>query len=309
MRALLLVLCTAGCGLIAGVDRFEAVDNEADDSGAFEASAEETRVDAGDDAGASVDTATAADTTPPQDTAAPIDTGPTMCLSTPTKQVAIGTWSIDATEVTNAQYAAFLAATAGDMSGQPSYCSENTSYVPSGAWPAPASKCDHPVVNVDWCDAYAYCRWAKKRLCGSPAGGATPSDGMGPTSAAASQWFAACSANGIASYPYGNAWAAGNCVDNAFDGTGGTSATDTTRAVGSATKCRGVAGAYVEIHDMVGNVREWEDSCGDYKKFDDDCRTRGGSFTDPGDKASCASATPLKRKETAANVGFRCCSP
>jgi formylglycine-generating enzyme len=311
MRAWLLLLAAlaGGCGLVAGLDEFEAVND--DDTGVFEVASDETSMETSItdttmvedvlDSGTTVDTGVV-------DTA-PVDMGPPTCIATPAKMISMGAWSIDAIEVTNAQYAAFLTAVGTDTTGQPAQCVGNTSYVPTVGWPASAAKCDHPVVYVDWCDAFAYCKWAKKRLCGNPSGGATPADGSGPITAATSQWYAACSVNGIAKYPYGDAWASATCVDNSFDGTGGTGTTDTTRVVGTATKCHGVAGAWAEVLDLVGNVREWEDACNDSKDLDDDCKTRGGSFAMAGDKANCVTTESNKRKVTAGDLGFRCCSP
>jgi sulfatase modifying factor 1 len=70
------------------------------------------------------------------------------------------TFCIDATEVTNAQYRAFLAAKGSDLGGQPETCTWNTSYLP-GVWPVPPTLDGFPVVTVDWCDAHAYCAWAE----------------------------------------------------------------------------------------------------------------------------------------------------
>src|SRR5262249_6416251 len=78
-----------------------------------------------------------------------------------------GTFCIDATEVTNGAYKAFLAASP-DPSAQPAFCGWNTDYSPSSFY----GPDDHPVVYVDWCDAYAYCEAAGKRLCGAIGGGA-----------------------------------------------------------------------------------------------------------------------------------------
>lgn len=72
-----------------------------------------------------------------------------------------GAYCMDATEVTNADYAAFLAANP-PTSGQVAWCAWNTSYLPPFGWPA-TGKENHPVVRVDWCDARAYCKWAGKR--------------------------------------------------------------------------------------------------------------------------------------------------
>jgi formylglycine-generating enzyme required for sulfatase activity len=54
---------------------------------------------------------------------------------------------IDRTEVTNAEFARFVAA---------------TGYKPAGAWKNDGDKL--PAVNVTWADAGAYARWAGKRL-------------------------------------------------------------------------------------------------------------------------------------------------
>src|SRR5262249_39830790 len=76
-----------------------------------------------------------------------------------------GRFCIDATEVTNAQYAAFLA-TNPQTSLQPARCTSwNGTY--AGAYVGPLTgRDDYPVVGVTWCDAFAYCKWAGKRLCG-----------------------------------------------------------------------------------------------------------------------------------------------
>jgi hypothetical protein len=96
---------------------------------------------------------------------------------------ASGRYCIDSTEVTNAHYAAFLA----------------MSPTPSSGWPAPVDQGRHPVTFVDWCDAFAFCRWAGKRLCGKIGDGANaPAD---LANAAKSQWFNACTAGGTKAYP------------------------------------------------------------------------------------------------------------
>ena len=81
-----------------------------------------------------------------------------------------GTYCMDSTEVTRDQYKAFAGIS---PSGQPAFCGWNTTYTPvqktggqcsKGEWP-PGSNGALPVVCVDWCDAYMFCKWAGKRLC------------------------------------------------------------------------------------------------------------------------------------------------
>lgn len=84
--------------------------------------------------------------------------------------VDVGTYCVDSTEVTGRQYLEFLAAKAGDTSGQPVDCSWNTTFEPA----ADIDPNEYPVAFVDWCDALAYCTWAGKRLCGKIGGGPLP---------------------------------------------------------------------------------------------------------------------------------------
>jgi hypothetical protein len=93
--------------------------------------------------------------------------GPAMV---PAGAFALPTMCIDATEVTNAHYAAFLASSPAPGSG-PGACTWNVRYEPLFHWPPPPERAAFPVVDVDWCDAFAYCAWAGKRLCGDPGGG------------------------------------------------------------------------------------------------------------------------------------------
>jgi hypothetical protein len=196
---------------------------------------------------------------------------------------------IDATEVTNAQYFDFLYAT--DVGPQPTECSTNDSYKPGGDWPAPPNRADYPVTDVDWCDAWAYCNWAGKRLCGRLDGGAlAPGQLSDPT---ASQWFYACSRGGTRSTPNGSMTI---CNSHSAD-------------IGQllpsgATK--GCEGGYTGIFDMVGNVAEWIDAC---VTLDGGrtCYLQGGSFADA--VQSCATLYPWNRTDSDFDYGIRCCSP
>jgi len=195
-----------------------------------------------------------------------------LCVA---KQVSVPAgFSIDATEVTRTQYAAWLA-TNPPTTGQSSTCAWNTTFEPpSCAWP-PASKGNHPVVCVDWCDAFAYCKAIGKRLCGSIKGGPTPwtSDDV----ASISQWYNACSAGGTTNFPYGGATTGGDGYD-ALACNGAESGHSGTVPVASLSDCQSSAAGYKGVFDMSGNAWEWEDSCDGTEGETDSCRRRGGGF-------------------------------
>jgi hypothetical protein len=82
-------------------------------------------------------------------------------------------YCLDAYPVTRAEYAAFVAAKNGDMSGQVTECVGNATYEPPdrdstglGCVANTTADPTNAVECVDWCDANAYCVWAGKRLCG-----------------------------------------------------------------------------------------------------------------------------------------------
>jgi len=216
---------------------------------------------------------------------------------------------IDSTEVTNAQYEEFVNAKNGDASGQISACSTNASYVPSSAWPAATDEFNWPVAYVDWCDAYAYCAWAGKRLCGKIGGGTN--DYAAFADANLSQWYRVCSNGGRNTYPYGGTYDPTKC--NGYGGpdgcNGGTSQTCSRVDVGTYTECQGV-GAYAGVYDLSGNMLEWEDSCSiDPTTNASICRIRGGAIYAQGaSDMSCDTDTYNERlDDTAPGIGFRCC--
>jgi sulfatase modifying factor 1 len=220
----------------------------------------------------------------------PVGQGPSMVL-VPGYQGG-PSFCIDSTEVTDSQYVAFLSAS--DAGAQPSYCAFNSGFIPSGG--APPSD-DFPVVFVNWCDAYAYCAWAGKRLCGGIGGGSVryqASDGSDPTK---DQWYAACSQDGMLQYPYGMTSQPGYCDVPPSGGR---------VQVGAFTLC---VGGYPGMFDMVGNVQEWEDSCSDTMGSMDSCVLRGGSFLNP-NNANCPHyQLVIQRDFENDDIGFRCCWP
>jgi formylglycine-generating enzyme required for sulfatase activity len=167
---------------------------------------------------------------------------------------------------------------------------------------------------VDWCDAYAYCKWAGKHLCGKIGGGTNGFSDY--ATATLSEWFNACSAGGAQKYPYGNAYDGTACVDSDYDGTLGFSAvSDVLRPVGTATRCHGTISPFDAIYDLSGNVWEWDDSCNGVTGSGDYCYERGGSFPNGTGQPSsgvldlaCDYGGLQNRSSFSFNAGFRCCA-
>lgn len=200
---------------------------------------------------------------------------------------------IDSTEVTNEQYAAFLAAKGNDTSGQRAECAWNKSYQPADA----IGDDKRPAVNVDFCDAAAFCDWAGERLCGDLSGGPLAITNPNLTDPAKSQWYLACAGPDKTEYPYGNDKKADYCNEY--------SSGDMANA-GEFTKCEG---HYPGVFDLVGNAAEWIDSCVDDPGGDhslDTCALMGGSYLR--DDFDCSSQFTQPRNDTAGVFGFRCCS-
>jgi formylglycine-generating enzyme required for sulfatase activity len=212
---------------------------------------------------------------------------------------------VDATEVTSKAYKAFLAAADPPQPGsQPQpQCSWNTSYS-SGVALGPD---ESPVHAVNWCDAYAFCSWASKRLCGAIGGGPTSFDGY-PGSPSASQWFNACSQGGQNAFPYGNQYQPTWCNGAPLDAGG-------LVPVASLPHCEG---GYPGLFDMSGNVSEFLDSCSTTPDTScgtgddcDLCLLVGGGFlsgADGGSNIACAYANEVYRKSQYVDNGLRCCA-
>jgi formylglycine-generating enzyme len=144
---------------------------------------------------------------------------------------------------------------------------------------------------VDWCDAQAYCTWARKYLCGGPRG-ATLTSEASLVDDTVSQWFRACSAGGTRRYPYG--------PDHVTDACNDDTASPVLTPVGTFTACEGgVAG----LRDMVGNVAEWTNA---YLPSVASAAAQGGGIADL--YADCSRVERLPIQRTYPSVGFRCCS-
>lgn len=240
------------------------------------------------------------------------------CPDHPTVSLTGGptSFDIDTHEVTRDAYAAFLEADV-TLDGQDEVCAWNRDFAPETDPDPDRTGCmeseqvcqgdgcgSHPQVCIDWCDAVAYCRWRGKRLCGARGGGGVATDME--DEAAVSQWFAACSAEATAAFPYGDTHVEQQCNDGAAN-------LDTTAPVGASPDCVTASG----IFDLSGNVAEWTDSCsenGSKPRFQN-CAIRGGSYVSDANVLSCAlgddgnTITTRDREDVSPTVGFRCCSP
>lgn len=202
---------------------------------------------------------------------------------------------IDVTEVTRAQYRAWLD-TNPSTTGQVDACAGNDDFTPTCDWGRDE---DFPVVCVDWCDAKAYCEGVGKRLCGAIGGG--PYDVDQFDDAGVSEWFAACSSGGMHEYTWGDELSTTTCR--------GADAEDYTTwglaAAGSFADCRSPIAEYSDVLDLSGHVAEWDDACND-----EGCRIRGGSYQHHAHGLRCAMGTRLywPRERTVSAVGIRCCA-
>ncbi len=211
--------------------------------------------------------------------------------------VQVGDYCIDSTEVSQADYAAFLADPPA-LSGQADDCRWNQHFEPQEFSsedlqpPAPYERRNFPVEHVDFCDARAYCTWAGKRLCGKRGGGAlSESDDQ-----ADSEWFSACSSKGAQAYVYGNDFDESACA-----------VTGDYRRVGSQPGCEGgIPGVY----DLIGNVWEWEDFCSGDPASPETmrCSRRGGAIATMPSNWACADTDPSPRQLRQGDMGIRCCS-
>jgi sulfatase modifying factor 1 len=237
-----------------------------------------------------------------EDAPCPTGSGPVM--------VRAGNFCVDSTEVTTQQYQQFLNADAG-AGLLPPQCAWKGGLDYGIKGPTTCHEMDCPVGNVDWCDAYAYCAWAGKRLCGDPAGGATPYGSYADP--AKDQWFAACSRDGTRVYPYGNVFDDRTCNGELLDGGFPDGPSYSVLPVGSKKLCEG---GYAGILDMSGNAAEWEDSCDDGLGGDaaaQPCHYRGGSAHSQQDNLQCEAGVSFgsltyARSQWTDDVGFRCCS-
>lgn len=250
----------------------------------------------------------------------------------PAHQVTIDAFLLDRFEVTNDRYRRFVRET-GHASPSNSFGS-NYDVWTGDAFPEGLE--NHPVVNVGWDDAAAYCRWAGGRL---------------PTEA---EWELAARGPKSRVFPWGNHWDHGRANHGSFDPARGEwrgfsmDGYLNTAPVGSFPAGKSPCGA----EDMAGNAMEWVQDVYDPDYYErspsrnptgpppppppDEDDSPGGDTPPDGDTAAADEDAPPPREERTlrggswyygpirlrgayrhhlaadvgnANTGFRCAMP
>lgn len=218
----------------------------------------------------------------------------------PVHRVRVEKFAIARYPVTNAQYSVFVQATGRE---------------PPRHWEgdqSPPHLANHPVVNVTWCDAVAYCRWLSQgtgqeyRLPTEAEWERAARGGLPSPSEGEGAGVRACPEQGRRVWPWGDEWDAEKC--NTFEG--GPGATTPVGIYPTGASPGGVL-------DMVGNVWEWCSSLyrpypydpGDGREnpeAEDSRVLRGGSWFNHLDYARCAYRFRYPPVDWNDDVGFRC---
>jgi len=154
------------------------------------------------------------------------------------------------------------------------------------------------------CDAWAYCSWAGKRLCGRIGG----QHSSGTANVQFDEWSYAC-ANGSAAtqYPYGQTF------DPTICNTGTLDAGATLQAPMSFPRCHGTDAGFDQVFDLSGNIAEYDDWASSYTFTDDSglavVHSLGGSYENDSPSSCDSPSTQFGQIHRAFdNAGFRCCA-
>jgi len=212
----------------------------------------------------------------------------------PRHEVSLPAYAIARTPVTNALYAAFVAGV-----GAPAPLAWR------GATP-PAERLEHPVVDVSWNEAQAFCDWlARQPAVFRDGAGAPLAARGGPRLPTEAEWEHAARGGDGRTFPWGETFAPHRA--NTRDG--GPGATTPVGAYPAGASPYGVL-------DMAGNVWEWTASLdAPYPYRPDDGREdlmapgrrimRGGCYANPHGYARCACRFRLPPTARNEFTGFR----
>jgi formylglycine-generating enzyme required for sulfatase activity len=199
-----------------------------------------------------------------------------------------GSYCIDSTEVTVAQFNEYLVASSEQFE-EPAFC--------SGSFALPVRVSDpslfnRPATGVSPCHAWSYCRWAGKRLCGSIPDGAAIGFEQDP---ATTEWVNACQNGASATrYPYGDVYEPGTCQTE----------TEASADVASSPACHGTTPPYALLFDMSGNVAEYVNEFSAQASI-----VVGGSFRKDAAATTCLARGGYNAVATIEiDAGFRCCA-
>ena len=188
---------------------------------------------------------------------------------------------IDRHEVTVGAFARFLNERGNRMVGAAMWLETRSKYAhvteQDGRFDVQDGFDNHPIVEVSWHGAQAYCEWAGKRL---------------PTEA---EWQQACEGPDRLEYPWGNEFRPG--LANIF---GDRDGYVRTAPAGSFPDGASPYGAL----DMAGNAWEWTAAAADGARF-----VRGGSWVNGKTIARCSSRVTTGSAHTyimGNSMGFRC---
>jgi len=235
-------------------------------------------------------------------------------------------YCIDEREAVFGEYKEFIAEKGNDFGAQPSECEWNKDYGPVSVidrsdigGDMPPIHCgptlaeanpDRAVGCLDFCDAYAYCSWAGKRLCGlrgaasgkvnvidsqyTYESGSRAGDLAGSVE---SEWFNVCSQGGATVFPYGNEAEPGRCVDHvktAAEGEDARCVRDTANS-----QCRGTEAPYDQVYNMSGGEGQWVNIC-----VSEVCMFQGGGIDEVYSCKGALGAADIRRPD----AGVRCCA-
>lgn len=212
----------------------------------------------------------------------------------PQHTVYLDAFWIDHTEVTNAMFVQFLNEMGNQSEGGADWLDARDKpvrLVKSGSeWQPVSGYGEHPVMNVTWYGAQAYCRWAGRRL---------PSE---------AEWEKAARGTDGRTYPWGEKLdCTGGCAGGNFFGY-----PSNTKQVGAFPNGASPYGAL----DMAGNISEWVADWfevypggdpGASELFGQEHRvSRGGSHAQTVDRVRSAMRSGLNPVESISFRGFRC---